>query len=424
MASDSGSEGGRPSFERHLEQCPHAQPLSRVHFSSLDGIRGLAILLVLLHHYGRSARAAGMDSPVLKISEFGWCGVDLFFVLSGFLITGILFDTRQQDNRFRNFYARRALRIFPLYYVTLALVAVVGTVWVSLDVWGTGNPHWIALYATNIVMAINGPAAGGILGHYWSLAIEEHFYLVWPLFVFARSRRQLIAISSGVLLVALALRTYTVLSGARGDISYFLTPMRIDALAAGALVALAVRGKSDLSALLRPAFHVTTACGLLMLAIILSRRTLSPYDPMMQSVGFTILALGFSALLIIGMACRPVEAILSMRILRWFGKYSYGIYVLHPVVNIMAFHPETRTSLGISGSAATSMYIAVIFCAVLWISVLSYRYLERPFLTLKSHFSAEAGSRAIPGTFAPERGLVGSREALTRTSSVGVDGLK
>src|SRR5262245_13745 len=170
---------------------------------ALDGLRGLAILPVMLTHFVSD----GDLSPVSKVDEIvsatltlGWVGVELFFVLSGFLITGILLDSRGAPHYFRNFYIRRTLRIFPLYYGFLALwlgVLPLFYKWpndvlkvVSIPV----SPVWSWAYLTNIVQALHDDWRAGppYTTHFWSLAIEEQFYLVWPTVVFLFSRRRLV----------------------------------------------------------------------------------------------------------------------------------------------------------------------------------------------------------------------------------------
>jgi hypothetical protein len=150
----------------------------------------LAILLVLAFHC-RVAFSGTQEIPlpILRVLDLGWSGVDLFFVLSGFLITGILLDSRESHGYFRTFYARRVLRIFPLFFAYLFLVLVVfryAWIWYSgRDLWSATNPWWYFSYLLNWK-----PDHGYndlYLGHLWSLAIEEQFYLVWPLVVWLLS---------------------------------------------------------------------------------------------------------------------------------------------------------------------------------------------------------------------------------------------
>jgi peptidoglycan/LPS O-acetylase OafA/YrhL len=167
---------------------------------ALDGIRGIAILCVMLYHftfYGGIEPTLIVDKVYYHTALVGWFGVDLFFVLSGFLITGILYDTASAPQYFRNFYARRVLRIFPLYYGTLAVFFFL--IPLVIDISDTfeellRDQLWYWSYLVNVQIALEYWPSFFALGHFWSLAVEEQFYLVWPLVVFFLKRRSLIAI--------------------------------------------------------------------------------------------------------------------------------------------------------------------------------------------------------------------------------------
>src|SRR4051812_26234940 len=165
---------------------PPALPDLSGHVPALDGIRGLAILLILAYHFTLGMTGRGIAVRLIaKLTSTGWCGVDLFFVLSGFLITGILWNAKESPHRFRNYYVRRALRIFPLYYAAIAIVFA-ALPFIATRVGGFEGIHgtgaWLGLYGTNILVALRGQWFP--LSHFWSLAVEEHFYLFWPAVVF------------------------------------------------------------------------------------------------------------------------------------------------------------------------------------------------------------------------------------------------
>src|SRR3954464_13470573 len=174
---------------------------------ALDGLRGLAIILVLLFHFTPEGGGSTPIGHMMRwVSQLGWCGVDLFFVLSGFLITGILFDARGSANYFKNFYMRRVLRIFPLYYGVLIVVFLVVPIFKTMtaqDLQLMQNQHWLWLYAANIPPAISNEWTlmnqWVRLSHFWSLAIEEHFYLLWPAVVYFFSRKTVMKICGGFL---------------------------------------------------------------------------------------------------------------------------------------------------------------------------------------------------------------------------------
>lgn len=360
--------------------------LAGVHIGALDGIRGIAILAVLIFHYGRSAGTFGFDHPLLKVTGIGWAGVDLFFVLSGFLITGILYDSRGSQHFFRNFYARRALRIFPLYYGVLLLVVLLSVLWVDAGVWPTMSFWWIAAYLTNAVMAVEGMETPGILSHYWSLAIEEHFYLVWPFVVAMFPRRTLMMIAVGMVVFALALRIIALQQGLDTGAIYVLTPMRVDALAAGAFCALAVRGPGGVAPFVRAAWFALIAGGSAVLLLMASRHTVFSEDPGMMTIGYTLLAVTFSGALVVGITWPPLNAVLNSGVLRWFGRYSYGLYVWHVVINMMLFYTPLKGQLGIDEPLENLGYLAAGFCIVMTVAYLSYNLFEKRLLNLKKYF--------------------------------------
>ncbi len=176
---------------------------------ALDGVRGLAVLMVLLDHFvgDMLPPTNSVERVIVYVTAYGAYGVDLFFVLSGFLITGILYDARDKTSYFRNFYMRRFLRIFPLYYGVLALLFFVAPLipllqGATLD-YLVERQAWAWLYGVNIYTAIRGEWALSFINHFWSLSVEEQFYLFWPLVVYLLARRPqaLIAVSLTVLIV-------------------------------------------------------------------------------------------------------------------------------------------------------------------------------------------------------------------------------
>ncbi|MBS0244284.1 MAG: acyltransferase, partial [Proteobacteria bacterium] len=191
---------------------PHT--LQSGHIPALDGIRGLAVIMVLLFHFICAATPLNnIEALVIRFFNYGAYGVELFFVLSGFLITGILYDARSKPNYFKNFYIRRTLRIFPLYYGVLFLTFVVAPLipWLSGPTLSYMAEHqaWAWLYATNVFIAIKGYWAYAYLEHFWSLSVEEHFYLFWPFLVYwlAPSPRRLMAASLAVAAASAMART-------------------------------------------------------------------------------------------------------------------------------------------------------------------------------------------------------------------------
>src|SRR5215470_6104122 len=225
------------------------------HLPGLDGVRGLAILLVLAVHFvGNATPVTWGERLAVKLGNYGVLGVDLFFVLSGFLITGLLLDSKGDPHYFRNFYARRTLRIFPLYYFVLALLFIVIPAAVTIPpALEEARRHqaWLWTYTTNFFIAAKASWALSYVSHFWSLAIEEHFYLLWPLVVFSFRRQTLERICIAVIVAALALRIGLLLGGVSELSVSVLTPCRIDTLCVGALLAAVARREGGAALLVK-----------------------------------------------------------------------------------------------------------------------------------------------------------------------------
>lgn len=368
--------------------------LSGRHLLPLDGIRGLAVLIVIVHN---AEWIAGESQQfVMKltgaISASGWLGVQLFFVLSGFLITGILLDTRTKPGYFRSFYKRRALRIFPLYYAVLALIFFVGPIlaWSPTWVEAVRRDQWFYwLYVANW----SDPFGRGIPGlqHFWSLAVEEQFYFVWPLIVLVTRRRQLKALCAVLIVVTPFIRLGLRLSGLPVEAAYTFTVARWDALAAGALVACLIRDASGRDLLMRWRAPVAWLTGTILVVLVAVLHGFHQNDLIVQIVGQTLCAV-LSAVLICyavdngSTAPRRLQAALSWSRLRTVGKYSYAMYILHfpihhllePVLGDMVRGADTPWRL-----LRLAVYVGVVFVLTLLAAMASWRLIEKPFLDLK-----------------------------------------
>ena len=216
------------------------------HLPALDGLRGLAIVMVLFVHFiGDLAPRTPVERGMVKLANYGIWGVDLFFVLSGFLITGILHDAKASPHYLRNFYVRRTLRIFPLYFgVLLLLFGVLPFLPISYPAGlseAARHQGWLWTYTCNVYLARAGSWALPYVSHFWSLAVEEHFYLLWPWVVLALRREALLGACAVGVVFALGLRVALSFAGAGEVALVVLTPCRLDALFIGAFLALAVR---------------------------------------------------------------------------------------------------------------------------------------------------------------------------------------
>jgi peptidoglycan/LPS O-acetylase OafA/YrhL len=374
-----------------------AMPPARSHIRALDGLRGLAILMVMVHHFagGIDHAARGLGAAmVARFTGIGWCGVDLFFVLSGFLITGILYDTKGSPGALRNFYARRVLRIFPLYYGLLLAVFVLLPVPGARQV--GRNQAWLWLYASNIgTFFAHGEEIfrGGLvqMGHFWSLAVEEQFYLAWPIFVLWLSRETLMKVCGGVILAVVTTRL--TLIGMSFEKIAFFTPCRVDGLMTGAFLALAVRGEINIQALVRAGKWVAFGSGII-LAAVWAVRGLDPEDWPMATLGLTLLAFFFGGVLL--MAIKPgarTAAVFEAKWLRFLGKYSYGLYVFHfALMPAFArwFGVDVLTRIFHHYWPARLLYIGISTAASIVVALLSWHLFEKQFLKLKRFFEYRA----------------------------------
>jgi peptidoglycan/LPS O-acetylase OafA/YrhL len=376
----------------------------RAHLPALDGLRGLAILLVVLTHM----RMPPMDGPLDQFVGFwlnaGWLGVDLFFVLSGFLITGILLDAKGGPGYFRRFYMRRVLRIFPLYYLALAVfffvVPHLTDLGGALRSDGTaGREGWFWLYLSNVDITLHGwpetVLAPGVfrtdaLVLTWSLAIEEQFYLVWPLVVLACSRRRLLGVCLALVVVAPIFRRILLVAGLGPAGPYILMPSRMDGFAVGAGLALLARQPEGLTPLVRWARFVAPVAAIALVGIALERGSASYSTWLMETVGFSVSAFGFGALLVLSQTSARVSAVFRWPLLRAYGRYSYAIYLLHvPLARLLLpwlFPPNTPPIIFGSRLPVQLLADGVMFPAVLVVGWLSWYLFERHFLALKRFF--------------------------------------
>jgi peptidoglycan/LPS O-acetylase OafA/YrhL len=376
---------------------------SGVHVPALDGIRGLAILLVMVHHftiYGMGKPALFVDRAFYVVAAAGWCGVDLFFVLSGFLITGILLDAKGSEHFFRNFYVRRVLRIFPLYYgflicvfVVLPHVVPVGDKFRLL----IDQQGWYWSYLVNLPIAFEGWPQLYVIGHFWSLAVEEQFYLFWPLVVFFCGRRQLLIMCLACFAVSFGLRLAFALAG-YPLAGYVLTPARMDTLAVGAFLALVVRRPNGLMSLTQWLRPIGGASAAVLAAIFVWRRGLGDTDFMVQTIGYSMLAVMFGALLVTAVASsneRKLGKIFGHPVLVFFGRYSYGLYVFHhPVILLMQANILGESGLPVYfGSQLPSLALYLIAATGITVSLalVSWHGYEAHFLKLKALFPRSSG---------------------------------
>jgi peptidoglycan/LPS O-acetylase OafA/YrhL len=372
------------------------------YYPALDGFRAIAVLLVFSAHYANFA--------------WGWTGVNFFFVLSGFLITGILYDARNQRHRFRNFYVRRTLRIFPLYYGVFAILLI--TTPLFHWQWSTRWLLWpcylgnFSLFTYLPVIRENGSmgALSGflgapflsrpaefhlVLGHFWSLCVEEQFYLLWPLVVFTVGRRVALMRICAVVVIALpfvrwgfdAIHKTPPLPG---NFLFGITFFQVDALLLGGLIALYFRGDKAPNLRLAAsgiAYAIVAAAGLGVFYEHFVKHVSYPWNVTPSWVftfGLTLVNLFAGSIILLSLHRGFfLNRILLLRPLRRLGQVSYGFYVFHaiPITLYGSFvsshlHHLQRTTSALLSLLCTS-----------GLALLSYRYFESPFLRMKDRWT-------------------------------------
>ena len=375
---------------------PNANVHSRI--PVLDGVRGLAVLMVVAYHTlftGEHAIGAGLlngfRAPL-------WAGVDLFFVLSGFLITGILLDTKSGPRYFRNFYLRRTLRIFPLYYGVL--VAILVMLPLALALLDRSRPAfletvlprqwWLWAYLQNWLQA-TGPHTLPGFGHFWSLAIEEQFYLVWPFVVFALTEKRLLKLCLFAAMFGVVLRTFLFTNGlADAWAIRHMTITRADALLIGAALAMLLRDVTIRERFRRyaPATFAVSAAAILAIYIL-------PFSKsaLISTIGYSLTALAAASLITVNLS----KPFLDRSFLKLLGKYSYAIYVFHlPIATVVkgkldAMYPAPGAGVPVAFAA-----FAITMVASILISMLSWRLWEAPWLSLKDRFAQYEHEKQAP----------------------------
>jgi peptidoglycan/LPS O-acetylase OafA/YrhL len=358
----------------------------------LDGLRGVAISLVLAFHL--------FDSPTFphawgRISSRGWAGVDLFFVLSGFLITSILLRSRHATNYFSTFYLRRFLRIAPLYYLCLFFIVIV-IPWMHRH-FDTLSPassytfqqqilYWLNL--SNLRSALF-PREIALASIYWTLAVEEQFYAVWPLCVRLLKPQRIAVICIAGILISPFLRMLPLIQSINhtyGDFIYRFTPFRLDGFFMGAGIALLLTANP------RPklfrALCLTSFVGGTALFVLVCR-TPSSFDWFSTSMGFSALAAIFGGL--VGMCAQPEGAVgtliarlCSIGVLRAFGRYSYCIYITHLSLHYFLADPAMLFAQKHLRFLNPFLFEATATLLVSFmVGAFSWRFFEAPILRLK-----------------------------------------
>lgn len=358
----------------------------RKRIPQLDGVRGLAILMVLVWHYYvcTPAPPTAINTHLKIFLSLAWTGVDLFFVLSGFLIGGILMDHREDDDYFKVFYVRRVCRIFPLYFLLL----IAGAIYVKI----TGEsasaplPFWpYPFFLQSIFIATRGALGSFWLGGTWSLAIEEQFYLIFPFLVRVCKSRLLPHLFVIMVLLAPVCRIVLwSMSHPPGLASFALLPCRMDQLALGALGAWMIRQPAMREWLEARSGWLLTYLALSAAAFIaLSLRQWALLSDVMASFGHTWMGLVYLLVILLGVTSQDARVLACYKFapLRALGKLSYFIYLFHPIVArevyVLLRHGEPQLY-----SAMDCLATALAFGITLLLASLSWALIEKPIIEI------------------------------------------
>ncbi|HEX7847781.1 MAG TPA: acyltransferase [Chitinophagaceae bacterium] len=351
-----------------------AESLKRPHYPALDGLRGVAILLVVLYH----------NFDFIKQSFFGWLGVDLFFVLSGFLITSILMDDIGKAKFLKNFFTRRVLRIFPLYFLCLIIFLILFPLfnWHKKELaFFLDNQWWLWTYLQNWLYSFRLTDDAKMLTHLWSLAVEEQFYLIWPFVILlVKKPKRLFFIMLALLLLTMAARSVIWLYQVE-DLNYttLYTFTRIDGICIGSMIALLMRFRPTLIG--KNMAAIVLALAAMNFIFYFLNRSSNSY-PFLAFVGYTTFCAMFGLLVyeIVTNSNSLFTKLLSIQPLRFFGKISYGFYIFHWPIYLMTREYLLAQTGSRLGTALLSTALALL------ISIISYYSFERYFLALKDKF--------------------------------------
>lgn len=349
------------------------------YYKNLDGLRGVAILMVMFGHFFMTMHSNFylLESLLRKISILGQLGVTLFFVLSGFLITRILLETKDQKYFFKNFYIRRVLRIFPLYYSFFIIYYLVRPLIFNQSFSNFSEQLPYYLYLQNFAITFNWNAIGPM--HFWSLAIEEHFYLFWPLIIFLFNKKHITQIIFAIIILSILLRYYFIENNI--DVYYF-TFTRMDSLAIGSLIAIIEKGGFKINFDYKQ--YLLFFSGFSVLTFILWIYLGGDADKSLQIIKYTLFSITFFSFLGLLISLKDnnkMNVLLRNSFLTLTGKISYGLYVYHLFAFEMMnyFYRSNLWYINFVISFSTSYLLAYA----------SFNLFESKFLKLKKHFANE-----------------------------------
>ncbi len=375
----------------------------RGHIPELDAFRAFGITMMVAGHFWPVE-----SYRVWKALLLCWALMDTFFVISGFLIVGILIDSRERPEYYRSYYIRRTLRIFPIYYLVLIVMTAATLIWgpagyaYTLANWG--SLAWFFVYAGNIPSATTGiwpTAAGGSYTPLWSLQVEEQFYLLTPFLIRQLSVKTMTRLLWAFVFISPALRiAFYFWNPANTLAQYVLLPCHMDGLALGGLIA--IRFRSGPWKIAKGPLTAATIGGIVLTVAFCSWAGFAHDQPLNRTVGYSLASFA-SALIVLWLVTfrgSRVTALLRIRPVQHLGKVSYGMYLMHyPVgVTLVALWP-LLLGYKLPGLAR----VPLIFVVTLALGSLSWRYFEAPVNGLRDRLSVK---RVPAGTLA-SRGLQG-----------------
>ena len=362
--------------------------VNRSYYPALNGLRGVAIILVLCRHH----------LHFIPHFEFGWVGVDLFFVLSGFLITDILLKTKENKNFLSNFYIRRILKIFPLYYGVLLLFFLLAPFLQALQVqYNYYHSHqamsWFHLQNWLYIFH-QKPNDFLLLNHFWSLSVEEQFYIVWPFVILSvKNCKRLAHIACVILAICIIGRFASWLYYGNGYTNFYFQYMtRLDGLCIGSLIAI-WRFSSYEQARKKLFVLVSTLLGAHFVVLVLAK-TIFTGLPHFQFFGYSSIAAISGVIVYFAVEKRNAwsKALIENSVLTYIGKISYGLYVYHwPVLVLFKIYAmDILLSYGYTRYASNVVLSLAGLVAAIMLSIASYHLFEKKILALKDVIT-EAG---------------------------------
>jgi len=345
------------------------------HYNELDGVRAIAVIMVLFYHFFKDVDV-NYDILVLlkKLSLFGKTGVSLFFVLSGFLITRILLNTKQNDSYFKSFYIKRVLRIFPLYYFFLVIYYFVVPLFLHQSFADFSQQIWYWTFMQNFALTFDWNSVGPI--HYWSLSVEEHFYLFWPLIIYYCSLKNVKWAIVSLCIISFLVRFILIENQIEESLFTFA---RFDELAVGSFLAILELQQKLVKQNLRKFLAVFIVFLIPLIYISLNNGN---YSLLESCARYLVLAMVYGSFIAITIVIEPdnfLKKILDNNALKSIGKISFGLYVYHPICFNIVINDLKITNLAFT--------FVLSFGLAYLVSILSYHLLEKKFLKLKTQFS-------------------------------------